>query len=208
MTVESARPTPDESDGETTPLRATLEVTPDDGSCHVVSTVPNATAVKRSVSQDNVCHSAVTVEESNGSEHRYVSERMEDDCICSTLSQFDCVFDIEGTTDGSLLVYLVVEDRELVSRVVGALERRGTTVRLRRLSHLPTDEDATLEIDAANVTEKQREAVDLAVELGYYGRPRDATLEDLADELGVSKSAVSQRLNAVEMTLIQSFSEQ
>ncbi|SFC34793.1 hypothetical protein SAMN05444422_107129 [Halobiforma haloterrestris] len=213
MTVESARSAARRSDTDADsgarPLCAMLEVTPGETTCPVASAAPNATAVKRSISADNVCHSAVTVEsESEGeAERRYVSERIEGGCFCATLSRFDCVFDVEGVSDGSLLVSVIVEDRETIGRIVDALERDATAVRLRRLTRLPNEAETSLEVDTTKITEKQREAVELAVELGYYGRPREATLEDLADELGISKSAVSQRLNAVETTLVRSFTD-
>lgn len=209
MSVESARSAAERSDGDGAPLRAMLEVTPGDATCPVASAAPNASAVKRSVSAGDVCHSAVTVEADDGDEpeHRYVSERIEGGCICATLSCFDCAFDVEGVRDGSLVLLVVVEERETLRRIVDALERDATAVRLRRLTRLPNEEETTLEIDATEITEKQREAVDLAVELGYYGHPREATLEDLAEELEISKSAVSQRLNAVETTLVRSFTD-
>jgi predicted DNA binding protein len=46
----------------------------------------------------------------------------------------------------------------------------------------------------AGLTDPQREALESAVEMGYFEVPRRATLTDLAAELGVSDSAVSQRL--------------
>ena len=59
---------------------------------------------------------------------------------------------------------------------------------------------STVQVDS--ITPTQWEAASLAVELGYYEAPREATLDDLADELGVSKSAVSQRLGNLERTLV------
>ena len=44
------------------------------------------------------------------------------------------------------------------------------------------------------LTDAQAEALSAALELGYFEVPRRATLTDLATELGVSDSAVSQRL--------------
>ncbi|WP_265111760.1 helix-turn-helix domain-containing protein [Halosolutus halophilus] len=191
---------------ETPPLRATLEVEPaSDGDCPVVSEAPNAAAVTRSVTGDGSCHSEVTVVDGGDCERSYVSSATTSYCVCDTISEFDCVFDVEEVTNGSLVISLVVEDRSLLGRIVSALRKSGATVRLQRLAHRPNDGDATLEIDATDITAKQREAVELAVELGYYDRPRSATLTDLADHLGVSKSAVSQRLTAVELTLVESF---
>ena len=56
------------------------------------------------------------------------------------------------------------------------------------------------------LTPEQRTALVTALEEGYFDVPRDRTIEDLADALGVSSNAVSQRLrrgsaNLVEHTL-------
>jgi hypothetical protein len=61
---------------------------------------------------------------------------------------------------------------------------------------------------ARNVlTEHQRRALLRAYDMGYFAEPRNASLEDVADELGYSPSAVSGRLkrglkSLVEATLV------
>jgi len=57
------------------------------------------------------------------------------------------------------------------------------------------------------VTDEQREALVTAYRSGYFEVPGEATLSDLADELGISKNAASARLhrgyaNLVENTLV------
>ena len=57
------------------------------------------------------------------------------------------------------------------------------------------------------LTESQREALLLAVERGYYAIPRQCTTAELADELGISAQAVTERLrqavvNVTEHTLL------
>ena len=206
MTVDSADAVTDET--KTTPLRATLEVEPAPGTaCIVVEESPNAVSVTRSCTGET-CHSEVTVVEDGACRQTYVSGERTPTCVCRTIGQFDCAFDIETVSDGALVIGVVVPDRSLLGRIVGALQESGATVRLSRLSRHGECDDVTLEVDATDVTEKQREAVELAVELGYYDRPRNATLSDLAEELGISRSAVSQRLTAVELTLIDSFVDQ
>ncbi|ELY61737.1 Bacterio-opsin activator HTH domain-containing protein [Natronococcus amylolyticus DSM 10524] len=44
------------------------------------------------------------------------------------------------------------------------------------------------------VTVAQREAIICALEMGYFAIPRETTLEEIADELGISTQSVSQRL--------------
>lgn len=54
------------------------------------------------------------------------------------------------------------------------------------------------------LTDLQKEALRTAFETGYFEVPRDGTLVDLADELGVSDSAVSQRLRRGIASLVES----
>ncbi len=44
------------------------------------------------------------------------------------------------------------------------------------------------------LSEPQREALTLAVRMGYYDIPRGCTTAELADELGISDQAVTERL--------------
>lgn len=54
-----------------------------------------------------------------------------------------------------------------------------------------------------DLTDPQREALATAFEMGYFDVPRRITLVDLADELGVSDQAVSERLRRAESKLIR-----
>jgi len=56
-------------------------------------------------------------------------------------------------------------------------------------------------LDLHEITEKQREAVAKAVSEGYYSTPRETSVDELADDFGISTSALSQRLKAVESKL-------
>ncbi len=59
------------------------------------------------------------------------------------------------------------------------------------------------------LTDAQLEALTVALERGYFEVPRRATLADLAAELGVSDSAVSQRLRrGVAAVLVRALGEQ
>lgn len=57
---------------------------------------------------------------------------------------------------------------------------------------------------AAPLTDRQRDVVETAVELGYYDVPRDATLEDVAAELDVAASTVSDHLRKAESEVMAS----
>lgn len=64
-----------------------------------------------------------------------------------------------------------------------------------------------VEDDGDFLTEKQREVVEVAHELGYYDIPREASLSDVADKLGVAKSTCSETLHRAEGKVMDRFLE-
>ena len=52
------------------------------------------------------------------------------------------------------------------------------------------------------LTEPQLEALSLAIEMGYYDIPRGCTTKELADELGISDQAVTERLRRAIAALV------
>ncbi|MFB6207126.1 MAG: helix-turn-helix domain-containing protein [Haloglomus sp.] len=54
----------------------------------------------------------------------------------------------------------------------------------------------------AGVTDRQFEAVETAVELGYYAAPREASLADVADRLGIAEATASELLRRAESHLM------
>lgn len=52
------------------------------------------------------------------------------------------------------------------------------------------------------LTEPQRVAICLGLEMGYYDIPRECTTQELADELGISDQAVIERLRRATQTLV------
>ena len=55
------------------------------------------------------------------------------------------------------------------------------------------------------MTPEQRSALELAIEEGYYKVPREVSLNDLADDLGVSHQACSERLRRAIDTLARAY---
>jgi predicted DNA binding protein len=79
-------------------------------------------------------------------------------------------------------------------------EDNDINYRLKRVFSLS---DANQTTGRYGLTESQHEALTLAMERGYFEIPRDVTLRDLADELGVSVQAVSERLRRAVEKLVQ-----
>lgn len=137
-----------------------------------------------------------------GGDRRLVSTPVQERCVCAVFRRHDCIASIDAFDGGTLVVSAAVPDREALSALVAGLRAADAEVRLERLTRPTDDGGRRLELRTDRVTERQFEAAVAAVELGYYERPRRADLGDVADRLGVSRSAASQRLTAVESELV------
>lgn len=196
------------------PLRVDLRVEPPaEAGCTLAGFDGEVTDVSQHLKREGCdcrsdygeCHTRVTLDDGREVRHEYLRSEVGPDCACRVFARADCIPEIRGVDDGAMEVSLILPDREALREVVDRLRETGATVRLRRA--VREGDDETIEIDAAEITPKQREAIDLAVEAGYYDEPREADLGELADRLGVSKSAVSQRLSAAESTLVLSLTD-
>lgn len=61
------------------------------------------------------------------------------------------------------------------------------------------------EVEAAievHLTDRQREVLRTAFEMGYYDRPRETTGDEIADDLGISSSTFSQHIRAAERNVL------
>ncbi|SNZ06661.1 hypothetical protein SAMN06269185_1245 [Natronoarchaeum philippinense] len=186
-------------------LRAVLRITPDsDAACGVLSAASEeSVSVRGGVSGGAevgaACHADVAVE----GDRRLVSDAATGECICPVFADHRCVPRVERAVDGAVVVRLSVPDRETLRSVVADLRDRGAGVELERLNAGADAEGAqTVELDAGEITDKQREAIRVADRLGYYDTPREADLGEVAAELGISRSAASQRLNGAASTLV------
>lgn len=80
------------------------------------------------------------------------------------------------------------------------------------MAELPADIDFSIEHASdgpvtdrspqSRLTDRQREAVEVAIELGYYETPRQATYEDIADQLDCAPSTANELLRRAESTLV------
>lgn len=107
-------------------------------------------------------------------------------------------------TDGPLQLVLEVPDRNCLVSVLETVSDADVPVRTASITPARLVKGTEVSVDLDVLTDKQREAVVLALDSGYYRRPREATLAHLADQLDITKSAVSQRLRTAERKIIKS----
>ncbi|MFC7070804.1 helix-turn-helix domain-containing protein [Halobaculum lipolyticum] len=100
-----------------------------------------------------------------------------------------------ATADG-LGVRTRFPDREAMERYFRRCREQGIEVSLERLCGGDRDDDFVA------VSEKQREALRVAAESGYFAVPRETDLGALAEELDISTQSASERLRRGTAALV------
>lgn len=101
---------------------------------------------------------------------------------------------------------LLLHDRDELSSAIELLEGFGD-VTVERISQdfrnevVPSRAEWLELLDT--IPPRQRELLNKAVENGYFEIPREVTLEELAKEMGITKTTASNHLRKVERHLIQ-----
>jgi predicted DNA binding protein len=115
----------------------------------------------------------------------------------------------EARARGGLVVRkpVVFRDSVMTCRVFGESEAVQSTLEsLPDAMDVRIDEVATLRGDhgrpTASLSTRQREALLVADELGYYDQPRGATHADVADRLGCATGTAGEHLRKAEATLV------
>jgi predicted DNA binding protein len=194
---------------ESDPKRRTLQVVfeielSESGSCPLSDPESSVEAVHNQIDGE-VCHADVTVaDEGDSTQMLHTTTQVGDSCLCLAFSDVGCVPRFRRVDGGTILIETYAGDRNDISELVARLKSVTDRVSLRRLTTRQQTDGATVEsttVDLSRLTAKQREAATIAVSEGYYQTPRQTSLEELSEALGISKSALSQRLSAVESKL-------
>lgn len=96
-------------------------------------------------------------------------------------------------------MHLQVPDREAVTTLWEYCEAEGISVRIQRLYR----QEGWVTGEATDLTDAQRTALLTAYRHGYFDEPRETSLEELAEELGVSPTAVGGRIRRGVAALIE-----
>ena len=106
---------------------------------------------------------------------------------------------IEYGGDGEMIFEVAGDDDELRAIVGGLPDHLSVSVD--RLGSY----DAYRESSVAVLTDRQREALAVASELGYYKIPRRAGVRAVAERLGCSKSTAADHLRKAEARLVRTY---
>lgn len=129
---------------------------------------------------------------------------MGEDCHCPVFLEFDSIPEIIEVKEEHVVVRTHLADRTQLAALVDELKAVTGRLALRRLVRTDAteaDQPRQTSLDLSELTETERATAAKAVARGYYRTPRETTIGELATEAGISDSAMSQRLSAVESKL-------
>lgn len=175
------------------------------GSCGCACLEMEARSVRQSVSvgPDGTEACKLLIDTGQENSPTYVRSEPDGECPRAVLERCDCIPELERIDHGRLFYSVTMPHRSCLSTIVDRLRDIGATV---SVTSVRTHDDTDLSTPL--LTDKQREAFDKAISLGYYDRPKNASLGDIAAELGISRSAASQRLCAVRRRLAEHYADE
>ncbi|MDY6775635.1 MAG: helix-turn-helix domain-containing protein [Halobacteria archaeon] len=95
-------------------------------------------------------------------------------------------------------VWTVRADHSSLSDLGSFLDQNGIEYDLEYMKEIETER---------RLTERQREVLEVAVDEGYYDVPREATLTEVSEVVGISKSSCSEILQRAESRIVPEFVE-
>lgn len=128
--------------------------------------------------------------------------QIQNDGIIATIRTCDGIVQrMVGTCDGWTLSVFFPTNAHAAQFHDACLDRR-IDIDVRRVERAHLDERHPPDY---GLSEKQLRALQLAFDRGYFETPKEASLSDIADEIGISEQALSQRLRRALNRLVETF---
>lgn len=130
------------------------------------------------------------------------------ECACEVVEDLGTPVTSVRAQGGSLLLSFRTSDLDGISEIVDALRDRFDGVIVEDLSQTQGDDSSDpVVVDRDVLTERQREIVETAHELGYFSYPKGANATDVAAELGIARSTFTEHLAAAQTKLMDAVLE-
>jgi predicted DNA binding protein len=139
-----------------------------------------------------------------GSRQVYEFERAAGGCICETIQrEIGPVADVHAE-DGSLHLTLHLDDMDALREQITELREEYGSVRIEYLvqGREDADESEVVPVDVRRLTDRQREVIETAYEMGYFEYPRGANATEVADRLDIQPSTFTEHLTAAQGKLL------
>jgi len=125
-------------------------------------------------------------------------------CACEHIERSTGPVTAVHARDGRLHVTVLVNDVESLRAVLEDLRGTYGAVSIEYLvrGRDGADEEAVVPVDLARLTDRQREVIETAHEMGYFAYPRDANAQTVSERLDIEPSTFAEHLAAAQSKLL------
>lgn len=175
-------------------------VTPEDGTVmpYLWATAPDRWALDQALADDASVSSVDLLSRTGGRSFYRVSWQPDVRSLAGALVEADGTLVDAYAVNGQWSFTILFPNRDAVSATYACCQEQGVDLTIRRVK-CGTDAVST---ERNALSDKQLEALAVAFDRGYYAVPRRMTLVDLAEEVGVSHQALSERLRRGHQVVI------
>jgi predicted DNA binding protein len=121
----------------------------------------------------------------------------------SRVESYDCPVSDAHAVDGTLYLVFYAPGPDRVRDVVAAARERFDDVAVRNLSQSgELVGNDFVSVDTGQLTDRQREVLATAYEMGYFDYPKGANAEEVAAALDISPSTLAEHLAAAQQKIL------
>lgn len=134
--------------------------------------------------------------------------REEPACACNLIECNGYPIRHTEVNDGTVVLSFVAEDIESLRHVITALKEQYD-VSLQCLTRSATVNEGSdlVFVDRSVLTERQREVLETAHEMGYFDHPKRANAEEVAATLDINGSTFAEHVSAAQSKLLEAILE-
>lgn len=125
-------------------------------------------------------------------------------CPCELVESYDVPIETVKVNDGALVLTFYLPNPGALREIIVDLRSEFDGVSLSRLTRSEgADSDESLVfVDRNALTERQREVLETAHEMGYFSHPKGANATEVADALDINRSTFAEHLAAAQSTIL------
>ncbi|GAB7021051.1 helix-turn-helix domain-containing protein [Halostagnicola bangensis] len=145
-----------------------------------------------------------TVSETERTETYRFARGFDDPCPCEVIEEDGTPVSSIRAVNGALFLTIRAIDVDSMSAIIHRLHDHFDGVRLHELVQV-SDESAAdpVLVDRAQLTDRQRDVLETAFEMGYFDYPKGANASEVASALDISRSTVTEHLATAQTKVLK-----
>jgi len=126
-------------------------------------------------------------------------------CVCELIEEAGCPVSQTRAEEGTLYVTFYAEDMKNVRDIIGRLKDEYGDVYIKEMVRTGDDHvDNPVLFDRGVLTDRQMEVLVEGYRMGYFDHGEGANATEVADELGISLSTLSEHLSLAQNKILES----